>query len=124
MSCNNTNLAKVNCTAAYSGYDYKLKIDYTSLDSSTAIDLTGSTVSMIIQAKRSDVDLLSLVEVNDTISTGILVPDPLLGVFYIQIRKADTTPLSGDYDYRVNILDSLGDTTLLMYGGITFIKVS
>jgi len=121
MGCNSFNFN--GCTSVKVGYDYAKKITYTDSDDN-AIDLTGYDFSMSIQAKNTNVDLLTLSVVGDDSSTGIYISDAEAGEFYIQIRKADSTSVgSGSYDYAIRITNPSGDEDLFMYGGINFDEV-
>tara|TARA_R110002167_G_scaffold266022_1_gene472735 strand:- start:483 stop:851 length:369 start_codon:yes stop_codon:yes gene_type:complete len=121
MSCNSFNFS--GCTAVIVGYDFTKKISYSS-PSGSAIDLTGFLINMSIQAKNSAVDLLSLSIVGDDQTTGIYIPDPATGEFYIQIRKADSTTLgSGSYDYSIRLTDVSLNESLFMYGTTSFNEV-
>jgi hypothetical protein len=105
------------------GYDFSSKITYTD-SSNTAIDLTGVTLSMSIQAKNSAVDLLTLAIVGDDSTTGIYVPDPTSGEFYIQIREAETDTLGvGDFVYFIDYTDTNSNKTRFLYGGISLTEV-
>lgn len=122
MASNGLNLSNVNNLAANVSYDYSFKIEY--LDSErTGIDLTGYVLSMQIQAKNTDVDLLTLAIVGDLTSTGIYIPDPTTGEFFIQIRKADTVTVGdGQYNYQIRIIDPSSNEALFMYGNISFVE--
>lgn len=121
MGCNSYNFN--GCDSVPVGFDFSSKITYTD-DSDTAIDLTGVTLSMSIQAKNSAVDILTLSEVGDSSTTGIYIPDPTAGEFYIQIRTADTVTVgAGDYVYFIKYTDASGDDSRFLYGGVSFTEV-
>ncbi len=121
MGCNSYNFN--GCNAVPVGFDFSSKITYTD-SSDKAIDLTGVTLSMSIQAKNSAVDLLTLAIVGDDSTTGIYIPDPTTGEFYIQIRSADTVTLTaGDYVYFISYTDTNGNATRFLYGGISLTEV-
>lgn len=121
MGCNSFNFN--GCFAVPVGYDYVTSMTDTDPDS-IAIDFTGFDFSMSIQAKNTDVDLLTLSVVGDDTTTGIYIPDPTTGEIFIQIRKADSTSLgAGDYNYTIRITDPSLNEDLFAYGNISFIGV-
>jgi len=121
MGCNSFNFN--GCFAVAVGYDYTNSMTESD-DDGIATDYTGFDFSMSIQAKNTDVDLLTLSVVTDAVSTGIYIPEPTAGEFFIQIRKADSIALGkGDYNYSIRITDPSGNEDLFSYGDISFIGV-
>lgn len=121
MSCNSFNFN--GCFAVPVGFDYTNSMTEADADG-IATDYTGFDFSMSIQAKNTDVDLLTLSVVTDAVSTGIYIPEPISGEFFIQIRKADSITLGkGDYNYSIRITDPSGNEDLFSYGDISFIGV-
>ncbi|MEE9352372.1 MAG: hypothetical protein V3U78_08935 [Thiotrichaceae bacterium] len=121
MSCNSFNFN--GCFAVPVGFDYTNSLTETD-DDEMAIDFTGFDFSMSIQAKNTDVDLLTLSVVGDATTTGIYIPEPTTGEIFIQIRKADSTTVgASDYNYSIRITDPSLNEDLFSYGDISFIGV-
>jgi len=121
MGCNSFNFN--GCFAVPVGYDYTNSMTDTDPDG-IATDFTGFDFSMSIQAKNTNVDLLTLSVVGDLVTTGIYIPDPTAGEIFIQIRKADTIVVGkGDFNYSIRITDPSANEDVFSYGNISFIEV-
>jgi hypothetical protein len=110
MSCI-ANLTESNkCSNAVLGCDYVLSLKYENTD------LTGSTLSMQIQALNTDVDLLAL-GMSAQHTTGFYFDSALTGDFTLTIKETDIDILGeGTFDYMIKITDSAGIKTLFMSG--------
>lgn len=117
MSCANYNYKS--CNAVTIGYDFTSKITYKE----GLFDFTDYTISMTIEDEEGN-SILSLAEVGDATSTGIYIPEPEKGYFYIQIRRVDSVSIAtSNYLYYINILSSGDDLTPLLSGIMSFNKV-
>jgi len=126
MSCAGDFFSISGGSAVWVGYDWALEFQYVdeSTDPETPIDLTGYTITMHIQERGTDVDVLTLSPVGNSQTTGVYTPDPTNGTFFTQIRLADTTALDeGTRDYVIKILDPSGNLTPFLSGDQVFEKV-
>lgn len=98
---------------AYAGNDLTITVTATD-DDGDAVVLVGVVDADYVIATQGGTS-----KVAKTLADGITVNAS--GQVVIEIARADTLALSGNYRHELTILDSQGVTTTLLYGEVSFL---
>lgn len=121
MSCEEFHFSQSSCNNVFIGADFSREIRYKD-SGGDPVDLTSSTLYMVIRDINSNVDLLTLGMVGDATTTGFYMPAPTTGVVYLQIREEQVAAFSqGECRYKITRTDASGDEHIFMYGIISFV---
>ena len=116
MGCSEFSFLKSTCTQVDSGKFFSIQI---SPKAGNAIDLTGSVLVMTIKDDDGNT-ILNLPIVGDDATTGLFIPIPSNGIFFIQIIESDSLPVAdGTYKQEI-IITSDGRDEIFMVGLIEF----
>lgn len=82
--------------------------------SGNAVNLTGATISYVLQRSVG-----STVTISKTTDDGISITDASGGVFQITLDASDTASLSGSYYHECQITDTSGNVSTVFTGTVT-----
>lgn len=119
--CNNFNFSEETdpCTNVKIGFNFSQSAEYQN--NNTPIDITSDTFQMVIKDSLGGTILLTLNEVGDTMTTGLYIPMPALGLIFIQIMAADSLLVGeGIFPYEMTRTDPDGLLHIFMQGTIEF----
>jgi len=119
MGCSQFNFQLSTCTQVDIGFDFSRVLTVT--DEGGIVDLTGSTLEMIIKDTLGGATIMTLPVVLDADTTGFYIPSPTTGIVNMQITAVDSGLIAEDwYVYETILTDSAGKIGIFMQGSIQF----
>ncbi len=79
----------------------------------TAIPITGAFIRYVIYQDQS------VVVTKTTTNGGVVLTDPSAGVFTVYLTPTDTGALRGSYNHMARMIDTSGDSSIIMTGTVT-----
>ena len=98
----------------WSGDTKVLEVTITDSDGA-AVDLTGATISYVLQRNVNS----AAATISKTTDDGISITDASGGVFQITLDASDTASLSGSYYHECQITDASGNASTVFTGTVT-----